>query len=546
MNRRKWCHQLVQFGGMAALTLMPVCLFGWHRSELSISMFGPGLVALWGGLALFQQVSLKLLASPDALVLRNLPISNAATFAFQWRQSGISHACMTLPALLFGTVLLTHLDGRAGWELAAAALAGLGTWLAGIACALWILLRGWGRATVVVSVGLAVLMVLSIVPWSSKLARPLLDQGAQVGSLLLPFAWPGRMLADTLKHGPGLSLLLLMPTTALIYSIGSAWRWATCFELPEPVFSVQVKDSAEGQLAAAIRALPSDFELITPAAKAGPTELQDFVSSRAWLAVKSYSAHGWIERQLERRLTPRERTLMELILSRVPRWSKSWVLGAKCLVVAILAGLLLETFKSAWFPMGYIVGGIAGALAVLPIRSCMDRACGPYYAGGAAFTFVVGFPVAYREITRLAWKIATVRAITALPLALAFATFLCLRYGKPHDPWWLGPLFGARVVWFFWAARPFLSAVKWASGAGDSSRMSNTEGLAYLAAITAFVVFGIAGLVAVFAPHWSAVPAGLIAMGVSFGFERFYGRLVARNHFDYMVRKSDSFKSTGG
>ncbi|KAF0180610.1 MAG: hypothetical protein FD161_704 [Limisphaerales bacterium] len=540
---------LRQLGGFMLAAFFPLLplLVMWRRLESSGARLALALYALWAGAAFTNLLRARLFSSPDALALRNLPIADADTFAFQWRQTVLGQALTVLPGLAAGMAMLAAMEGHTGWKMVGAAAAGVVAWGVGLATGLWVVLLGWSRGLFWFSIGTVGLLLLGFIPWTAKLARSALDAVEPLLSLLLPTAWPGRLLADTLQHGPGLALLLAVPAVALLVSISMARRRVAASYAPEePMFSVPMDDFDHDECEAATTGLPVQPDVVAPTAKAGPTELEDFIRSRAWLAVEAWPPRGWIERQVERWLTARERTLAEVMMPGPPDWSRNWVWGAKGLVFSICVGLGLEVLKVEWFWLAYLIGGGAAALAVLPIGSGLGRACGPYWAGGATFTFHAGFPLAYREFTRLAWKIATVRAVAALPLALAFATFLFLKYGGPHDPWWAGPLQGVRVVWFFWALRPLLAATRWSTGTNDTHRMSLWALVVLAGALPAYVVFGVAGLIAVFAPHWSAVPAGLLAMGASFGFQWFYGRLVARNRFDYTPSKSQSEAWDGG
>jgi len=545
LQRANLRQQYVQCAGVLALTLMFVSVLGWSLPVLELALLGPALMALWSGSMFFQQVSFKLLTSPDRLALRNLPISTTKTFAYQWHQCGVAHAAGTLPGITISTMLLAHLAGHTGWALAAAAVAGAATWMLGIACGLWVALRGWSRAATVVSLSIVSLLVLSVVPGSASHVRPVLDSVGPTLSLLLPMAWPGQMLADTLRNGPGVSLLLAVPTLALVGSIRAARAWATSFELPEPAFSTPQRDFKPERLKALQAALPAIMDADVPLAHVGPTELEEHIRSRAWLSEDSLSAHGWVERLVERRLTLRERTLVELMMPSRPKMSKNWLAAGKCLALTLLISLSLEVLNVDWFWVFYIFGGGVAAFLAFPIASSLGRTCQPYWAGGATFTWHAGFPVTYDEFTRLARKVATIRALAALPLAMGFAAFLYWKYGSPRNPWWIGPLFGVKAAWFFWALRPLLSATRWSMGTKDTSRASRWESVAFAGALVAYSVFGIAGLIAVFAPHWSAVPAALVAMGAARSLEWFCGRLVARNRFDYAPSQAQSFQLSG-
>lgn len=550
-------------GGLVLVNLLPALLMLLlvnHAGDLRVPLFVLALFGWWFGSGFVNLLRQRLIASSDALALRNLPILDSQIFAFQWRNLTRSQGGATLPSLLIAAVVAAWAGGRmSGPALAEAAAAGALTWWLGRAVGAWVVCLGWQRSALWFNFAVIGLVLGSFLPWIGRFLHPLLLQAEPLLSLMVPTAWPGRMLADTLQHGPGVTLLLLLPAVAFGWSISIArQRLAQLYQPDEPMFALPIEVFAEAPFARAVEldeaALPNQPDAKPPKMRAGPTELEDYVRSSAWLAPENWAGRGWIERQVDRRLTPRERVLTEMMMPLPPTWSAMWVLTAKVVLVLCLGGLLLEACRFPWFGVAYLMASGPLLLFVLPLGSTLERACKSYWAGGAAFTFHAGFPVTYREFTRLAWKIALVRAVAALPLALAFSSFLFLKYGGPRTPWWIGPVTGLWTVWFILAARPLLSATRWSSGTSDSQRVSLWGGVAWLAVVPTIILFAILGALTWLAtgvggtriPHWSTLPLALATMGISFAFQWFFGRLVARNRFDYTPGRSQSFRFTDG
>ncbi|MEQ2008095.1 MAG: hypothetical protein ABMA26_14960 [Limisphaerales bacterium] len=557
-------RELVNKGGSLVLvTVLPavsMLLLVNFTDGLRVPLFVLAMFGWWFGSGFVNLLRQRLITSSDALALRNLPILDSQVFAFQWQRLTWSQGAATLPSLVLGAVVVVWAGGRmSGPALAGAVLAGALAWWLGRAVGVWVVCLGWQRFAQWFDLAVVGLVLGSFMPWIGRFLHPLLVLLEPFLSLVVPTAWPGRMLADTAQHGPGVTLLLLLPTAALGWSIHAArQRLALNLQPAEPLFSLPIEAFTEKPIAQDEELDEAAFlnqpDAKPPKMRAGPTELEDYVRSRTWLAPESWSSRGWIERRVDRRLTPRERLLTEVMMPFPPTWSATWLITAKAVLLLCLGGLLLEACRFPWFGVAYLMASGPLLLFVVPLGSSLGRACGSYWAGGATFTFHTGFPIAYQEFTQLAWKIAMVRAVAALPLVMTFATFLFLKYGSPRAAWWHGPLTGLWATWFFLAARPLLSATRWSSGTSDSQRVSFWGCVAWLAAIPAFILFVMLGVLTWLAtgiadaemPHWFTLPLALAAMGISFAFQWFFGRLVARNRFDYTPGRSQSFRFTDG
>ncbi len=556
IRRRAWLSK--SFGLLFSTLLIAVLVATVvrHAGELRLPLLALALVGWWLGTGFINALRNQLVGSTDVLALRNLPILDSQVFAFQWRSIARSHGATSLLLIGVATVVCVSASGRAdAMAFVGAALAGGLTWWQGRAVGVWVACLGWQTYVVWFHIALVGLGVGSFLPKIGPVLLPVLIQAEPILSLVMPTAWPGRMLADTLQHGPGVTLLLLVPAAALGWSIKLAReRLAAGFETEEPLFALPLEafggsEAAEDGANWDEDAFPQQPDAKPPAMRAGPTELEEFVRGRAWLAPESWAGRGWIERQVEQRLTPRERVLVEVMMPGQPMWSATWLHVGKIVAVLSLLGLGVDWLGMRWFFLLYIMAAAALLFFVMPVASGLGRTCGPYWAGGATFTFHAGFPLTYREFTRLAWKIAVVRGVAALPMAMAFTTFLFFKYGGPRDPWWVGPVTGLWATWFFLSARPLLSATRWSTGTSGTQSVTVWSLLAWAVAVLAFILFTVLGVSTWFAvcaegkmPHWFALPLALATMGISFSFQWFFGRLVARNRFDYTPSRAKSFE----
>lgn len=555
---------LSKAGGLVFITALPTVLMMVvvsHAREQRLPLLVLALIGWWFGSGFVHTLRNQLVGSTDALALRNLPILDAQVFAFQWRSLSRSHGGTSVLPLILATGACVWAGGRTdSLALVGAAIAGTLTWWLGRAVGVWVACLGWQRFSLWFNLAVVGLGVGSFLPKIGSFLLPVLTWAEPILSLVMPTAWPGRMLADTLQHGPGVTLLLLLPAVALGLSIKVAReRLALGFQTEEPMFALPIEAFSRGPIHEGGEefeedAFPDQPDAKPPAMRAGPTELEDYVRGRAWLASESWARRGWIERQVERRLTPRERVLAEVMMQGLPEWSGTWLRMVKFTLVMCLLGLGLELGGTRLFFWAYLAVGVGLLFYIVPIASSLGRTCGSYWAGGATFTFHAGFPLTYREFTSLAWKIAVVRAVAALPLVTAFSTFLILQFGGPTTPWWAGPVTGLWATWFFLSTRPLLSATRWSTGTSESQRASVWGLVAWAVAIPAFILFPVLGIGTLFAtgvgdspaPPWVTVSLALGTMAVSFGFQWFFGRLVARNRFDYTPGRSQSFQLTDG
>jgi len=266
--------------------------------------------------------------------------------------------------------------------------------------------------------------------------------------------------------------------------------------------------------------------------RVGPTEIEEIVMSRQFLAQSRWQG-GWFERVLWRWLNARERNLVEMVFPDGLALTKPWLRLFRTLLIGTLATLVAVKFTPAL--KAWVLGGtlfITGckAMALLLGVGIVFR---PVPCGGVNIPFHAGFPVGFRELTRLLSKYSAVQ----LPAMILFAGIAGALVASilAETRWTAGLVMGIKVALLMFALR-------YAAAVFSVSSVSNDTGRFRMAAIVLVVgMVGAAGAFLVLAgvglvfPHaglaWLSV---LLACFICYASFRLYAWLYDANRFDLM------------
>jgi hypothetical protein len=382
-----------------------------------------------------------------------------------------------------------------------------------------------------ISMGLWILVIALLVTRSLVEAPliALLNQCAPWILLILPTGWPVSLLEPLFDSRHLLNLSLLVPIALVIVTFRfSLARLRSNYDfaettLPEPP---DLMPDAEPESS------PGEASTSFPR-RAGPTEIEEIVRSRQFLAQPRWHERGLFERLLWRWLNVRERNLIELAFPEGPVLTKPWLGITRTLLIGTIATLIAVRFSpglKAWLLGGTLFITGCRALALLLGVGVGFR---PVPCGGVNIPFHAGFPVGFRELTRLLLKYSVVQLPAMILLAGIGGALVASILAETR--WTTGMVMGIKVAFL-------LFALRYAAAIFSVSAVTNdTSGFRMKTFVLIFGMVGAGGAFLTLAGAGLAIPhAGLawlsvlLACLVCFAAFRFYVWLYDANRFDLM------------
>ena len=281
-----------------------------------------GVFALWTfAVSLFQANFLvaRLKEEGQASPLVHLPVSDA--FIFRWlSQKFLLRSLWTWVDYLVAFGFLAFAAGVAGtaawaWVPFFAAV----QWALTLALAAMIArhLPDGSPYAVLAMLGLgAVFMVLTInLRWLAPPLASWIEGSANWLTLVLPTGWMPTLFHRTVVRGEWMTMLIFGPVGLTLYAGFKYWKGvfrtfdSTPITIAEP--PPEYDEESPG---------PAYQPLNAP----GPTEVQEGIATREFLAPTEWKSVGVQERFVLNRLTPREKLLTEVALGDEPNWSGRW------------------------------------------------------------------------------------------------------------------------------------------------------------------------------------------------------------------------------
>jgi len=531
-NRRRTHYSLGVLARPALCLLLTMAVWRLAGEEQPVQS-SLALIALWTfGLLFYQAGSLLtfLYSAPDLPALSVLPLEGPTVFRWEF-QKFFRRSCWVSVDVMLGCIVLALLhDFTFVKWLALLPIASL-AWLMSLSLAALLAARWPHFPYPMISLVLWILVIAALVlrGFIGPILLELLHRCAPWILLILPTGWPVsllEMLFDA-KHAPNLGLLV--PIALVLITLKSSLARLRCHY-----------DFAETTLPEPPDLMP-DVEMESPPIeayatfprRAGPTEIEEIVRSRQFLTQPRWQKRGWLERLLWRWLNARERNLLEMVFAEGPVLSKPWLKVFRMLLIGALATLVVMKFApafTAWVLAGSLFMAACRTLVVLLGAGLPFR---PVPCGGVNIPFHAGFPVGFRELTRVLVKYAAVQ----LPALIAFAGIggALVASILAQSSWTIGMVIGIKVAFLLFALRFVASIFSVSSVTNDTGRFRiRTIALIVimLGGAGAFLALAGAGLAI---PHaglaWLSV---LFACLVCYGSFRIYAWFYDANRFDLM------------
>lgn len=421
---------------LAVVTCVPLFLVcPLFVSLLAFVRLGPdgalvfhSLLSLITAYALTFGIRSRLKRSQLLSVMSHLPVEDRAIASrVLWEWTLVSLVVIYVNLCFYGVIAWNQ--PPMGWI--EVLLLAVGQWLVWLVTA--IILAAWIHERLLkVSF---VLLIIALVacccldPLHLQAATPFLLQ-------LLPTGWLNELLRLGIMQGQQLAFWLLAPVIA--WCLWGRWSKSVLeatYRIHE--FTIQTGSPAEAKApaTASLATNPAAESISWPPrpvaqsveddeAPRSITELARLVRSREFLNKQDWSKLGWIERLIDRWLTPRERVVIELLTSQQIQWTSYWLglLGQVpfCLAVGWAMGGVRDMF---WCMNMFVpVIALTGAWPAFRSRSC----------GGMYLPQIASFPCGFDEIRHVMVKVALVRCLAALAFVLISCTVVTM--GTPSWP----------------------------------------------------------------------------------------------------------------
>ncbi len=478
-----------------------------------------------------------LYSSNDLATLNYLPVERGLVFQWEWQKSEQHSRWGLLACSLTSFSMLAALHGLTGWAWLLVIALAVCQWRLAVSCAA---LLNWSHFFLPVPL-LGLLLGGFILGGSLAFqilpvpVQTWVDAYANYVNVMTPAGWVCLLFRQLLPGGDVIIWVLLVPVLVLLFQFKSARE--KVFEGYQ--FTEMVRDSPPDVILNELEKSPeidAKGEVDQPALtmfsprRAGTTEIVDGIRAGSMFEKINWADSGRIEAAVVRWFTAREEAIVASMTPNAPQWTRHWWLAARCLLAGgSVAWLTMVKFPTVSAVM--LIGSIAAVgLLLLPHGNDLRRAFMPYRLNGLNVPFHAGFPLSYRELSRLLFKIATVRCVAALPLTTIFG--LAVGWVAAGSPW-LGAAYGFKLPLLALAMQPLAVAGSFSQGTNDTSSRKLVAlaivGVLVLVAIF-LLVFGVGGLLC---PYPGIDIAALaVAGGIAYAFFRFYGWLYHRNYFD--------------
>jgi len=410
-------------GGAMMLVAIPLMLIALLHQHKGTDLVLAAQSVLTAGVAftLAFGVTTSLRRSQIVSVLSHLPASDAECVRRVWQSLAALSAALIYPNLLI-TGFLGLEDGwdAAGWMVGlAAAVAHWGVCVA-LGAILAVCLPAWLTAG---GAGLCAIATVAYFYFDA----PNAPEVVRAVFVAFPTGWVNAVLRwGQLQGNPEACWAVVPVMMCLAAGVAAYVRLRNSHRVKE--FAIQ----SGGHVEAVVAGDASSIESSRPWLRAGlfsghikplseesvPLSLDEAVKrirSREFLAPSDWSRRGWIERRVERRLTPRERLLAEFLTGDDIRWTRQW--RAILLIVPICLTYFMlnqnQIFVGIMMTQITLFGGLA-AMGADSWPAFRSRNC-----VGSFVTHHAAFPVGFDEVRRCLAKIDLVRGLTYFPLCLA-------------------------------------------------------------------------------------------------------------------------------
>ncbi|MDB5392243.1 MAG: hypothetical protein JWM11_7889, partial [Planctomycetaceae bacterium] len=388
------------------------------------------------GLALHLATQLQ--KSQPISVLSHLPLSDRALFRYLRQQTlVVALAVLYLNALAYGSY--AYWSSCAPWYWCLAVLIAIGQWVVCLAI-FPIVAACFSQAAIRTAlIGLSVAWFLYLKfgdkPWSPEVATATF--------IASPTGWLNGFLTWGLVQGQTVAWWALVPTGMLFATGFLAIRsMESRYQIVE--FAIRPGEEIEALTESTVSRIPASrgnalAALLSmkvngmPEVPSAPMTLEtakQHVRDRGFLNKQDWTRLGWIERLVDRWLTPRERVIVEFLSGQEICWTRPW-LGVAVLLAFYSLGLLLVNFFPAQMPpyAALLLYGIV--LFTIPaVVSSAILGAWPQFRSrlscGVYVTPVADFPLGFEEISRAMGKVQLVRSLAFWPFILAMAMLATL------------------------------------------------------------------------------------------------------------------------
>lgn len=429
--------------------VLAAMIFASFASKARSIEFGVALISLWAAGTAFkkgQQWFQTFYASDDLLALNLLPIGDREIFRIQSRKFARQFGWVFLEFFLLYFALGLVQEEWSPLLYLAPGVALLQTLL-------------------IFSVALHCVVFLHMVPLGplAGLLRAsavfLLFAGPHMGEIVpylvrfsywfFPTGWINYGLVQAGFRQDWITLGLLLPVAAITYAGFYSWQRLRAFYSLEGFEIVPV---------------PGAFALEGERSGRGVTEIHDSIGEGFFLRSVNWARAGWMERWMSNWLKGRDRVVLEFLVAENPRWTRSlkgslWVFGFGAAVIYLFgqhSGFIV------FFP-AYLL-----ATATLPLLGGEWRGLQQFPSGGVFLPAYALYPVTFKEITRVIFRVNVLRTLAATPLLLAFGLLAAWKLGHPIST---GAHFTAKALALFLALQPVLILFPLSKSTNDSSRM---------------------------------------------------------------------------
>jgi hypothetical protein len=493
------------------------------------------VVTIWMLFLLFthaQRLLATLYGEGDLSALSLLPVTNAAIFRWQF-QKFVRRSGMSLLDLLCGLSAVAWWQGFPALKwLAVPPLAAL-AWLTLLALAMLLAIYFPSFPYAIVSavgpiVGLALFFAREYV---GPPLLALLDRAAPHLNVVLPVGWPISLFQLLLSETSWLIATLVLPTTAIISTIGrSMSRLQGTYQFHEVVVG-EAPDLVPEEAAA--EAALSETSSTDQPYHIGVTAIEDIIRARHFMAAPPWRERGRFEALLWRWLTVREKALAEFVFPDGFIITNAWKRIAKAFVItmllALVAAYVFPMARNWMLGIGLFITGFQALGRMLDA----GRAFQAIRCSGVNIPMYAVYPIGYRELGRLLMKYATVQA----PALLAFTVFAsALITAVINQPIAMGVIVGCKLGVLVVGARAFALALSFSSNTNDTSGFRF-----HVFVLIGSIVFGgilfllLAGAGLAWPTQWIAWLFCLAAVAESYAFFRIYGWFYNRTRFDLMA-----------
>ncbi len=439
--------------------------------------------SLTGSACLTDILLLNLLRSPESATFAHLPVADSDLYR--------SHQMGWLLCIPIGACFSIWGYGYWAWMEHLPAVG----WVVGLALCL---LQGLvcvamplallGRRSLILPWAAAFCVAMSIVvAFHGYILKPYMAEYGWPFFLISPPGWINGIYYFGVLRGQTIWWLALLPVCGIIYI--AARRVCQPFAIREFIIgqvSIEAIPANEWRPPYTLRSKTSSpTKTIEPSS---PAEMEARIRQREYLAPWDLQGLGWIERIWWKTLSPRERTLAELMRTTPPRWSlhafwgtAAFVACAAVLAIPTMPELDTYLMLPVFLLVAYLFCGRPNRWSVSSIITN-----GP---PGASVGYRI-LPVSYREVMIVWLKHAAIRLLLIFPAALLYGALASWRIGHPPTR---GLLVVIKVLYFLLCLDPALTGILF-SQANKGPQRLQWPGFQSMCFLFVFCVFGYCGI----------------------------------------------------